>query len=94
MNIYYIELFDYYGDLFTDKQQNYFKDYYFDNLTLQEIADNNNVSRNAVHKNIKDIISKLDDYESKLNLYKNKKSIESIISNLDSDIKERIREFI
>lgn len=94
MNIYYIELFDYYGDLFTLKQQNYFKDYYFDNLTLQEIADNNNVSRNAVHKNIKEIISKLDDYENKLHLYQNKKNIEIIISDLSEDIKEKIREFI
>ena len=62
MDLHYVELFDYYGELFTDKQKEYFIDYYFNNLTLQEIADNNSVSRNAVHKNIKDILQKLDYY--------------------------------
>jgi len=66
-NIYYSQLFDYYGELFTDKQKEYFVDYYFNNLTFQEIAENNDVSKNAVHKSIKDITEKLDYYESKLN---------------------------
>ena len=60
-----IILYDFYSELLTDKQKEYFEDYYFNNLTLQEIADNNNVSRNAVHKNIKDILAKLDYYEEK-----------------------------
>ena len=74
MDLKYSYLFDYYGELFTDKQKEYFTDYYFNNLTLQEIADNNNVSRNAVHKNIKDILVKLDYYEEKLKLYSNKQA--------------------
>ena len=94
MNMHYVELFDYYGDLFTDKQKEYFIDYYFNNLTLQEIAENNNISRNAVHKNIKDVTEKLDYYESKLNLYSNKKKIEELIKNIDKDIKEKIEELI
>ena len=94
MNIYYASLFDYYGDLFTDKQKEYFIDYYFNNLTLQEIAENNNISRNAVHKNIKDVIEKLDYYESKLNLYSNKKKIEKLIENINKEIKEKIEELI
>ena len=94
MDIYYTQLFDYYGELFTDKQKEYFIDYYFNNLTLQEIADNNCVSKNAVHKNIKDIVKKLDYYESKLNLYSNKQKIERIIENIDNNIKEEIEELI
>lgn len=94
MDIHYVELFDYYGELFTDKQKEYFIDYYFNNLTLQEIADNNNISRNAVHKSIKDITEKLDYYESKLNLYDNKKRIEKLIENLDESIKREIEELI
>ena len=92
--MYYVFLFDYYGDLFTDKQKEYFKDYYFNNLTLGEIAVNHGVSRNAVHKNLKDITNKLDYYELKLNLYKNKKKIQQLIKNIDSDIKEKIEELI
>ena len=94
MDLKYSYLFDYYGELFTDKQKEYFTDYYFNNLTLQEIADNNNVSRNAVHKNIKDILSKLDYYEEKLNLYSNKQKIEKLLENVDVDIKEKIEELI
>lgn len=94
MDIHYVELFDYYGNLFTEKQKEYFIDYYFNNLTLQEIAENNDVSKNAVHKNIKDIIKKLDYYESKLKLYDNKKKIEKLIENIDQGIKEKIEELI
>jgi len=94
MNIYYSSLFDYYGDLFTDKQKEYFIDYYFNNLTLQEIADNNNVSKNAIHKNIKDITKKLEYYEEKLNLYNNKKKIEELIKDINENIKEKIEELI
>ena len=94
MNIYYVELFDYYGELFTDKQREYFIDYYFNNLTLQEIADNNGVSRNAVHKNIKDIIKKLDYYEEKLSLYKNREKILKILEKVDKNIKEEIEGLI
>jgi predicted DNA-binding protein YlxM (UPF0122 family) len=94
MNMHYVELFDYYGDLFTDKQKEYFVDYYFNNLTLQEIAENNNISRNAVHKNIKDVIEKLDYYESKLNLCENKRKIEKLIKNIDDNIKKQIEELI
>ena len=94
MNVYYSELFDYYGELFTDKQKEYFIDYYFNNLTLQEIAENSGVSKNAVHKSIKDITEKLDYYESKLSLYNNKKKIEKLIQNLDKEIKDKIEELI
>jgi len=91
-NIYISALYDYYGELFTDKQKEYFEDYYFNNLTLQEIADNNNVSKNAIHKSLKDIVSKLEYYEEKLNLYKNNKKIKDIIK--DKEILKEIEELI
>ena len=94
MDIKYTYLFDYYGELFTDKQKEYFTDYYFNNLTLQEIAENNNISRNAVHKILKDMLKKLDYYEEKLNLYSNKKKIELIIKDIDQNIKKEIEELI
>lgn len=91
---FYYELFEYYKSLLTDKQIEYFIDYYYNNLTLQEIADNNNISRNAVSKNIKDIIKKLEYYEEKLKLYYKKCKIEKLIKNLDENIKERIKGLI
>ena len=78
---YIIALYEYYGKLFTKKQQMYFEDYYFDNLTMEEIAENDSVSKNAVSKQLICIKNKLYNYEKILNLYDNKKSIQEILKN-------------
>ena len=62
------ELYDFYKELLTDKQKLYFEDYYFNDLSLQEIADKYEISRNAVHLSIKDAESDLEKYETKLGL--------------------------
>ena len=86
---YLIILYDYYGELLDDDDKLYFEYYYFDNLSLAEIAKNNNVSRNAVHKHIKNTVNKLNFYESKLNLYKKDKDLEKRINKIkDSVLKE------
>lgn len=86
--ILYTNLFDCYYNLLTLKQQEYFKAYYFDNLTLQEIALNDNVSRNAVFKSLKDTIDKLLMYEEKLKIYNKKNLILNLIK--DEKLKEEI----
>ena len=65
-----IMLYDYYGELLSDSQKEYFMDYYFNNLSLGEIADNLEISRNAVHKQIKSAEAKLKEYEEKLKIIK------------------------
>ena len=92
--VYLSELYDYYGELLTEKQQEYFEDYYFNNLTLAEIAENNNISRNAIHKQIKDALNKLEIFEQKLKLLEKRKQIQEIIKNLDEKLKEKIEELI
>jgi len=87
-------LYDYYGELFTEKQKLYFEEYYFNNLTLAEISENYEVSRNAVHKNIKETTLKLLEYEEKLKLYEKACNLRKIIENLDKNIKEQIEEWI
>lgn len=87
-------LYDYYGELLTDKQKKYFKDYYFENLSLSEMSENYNISRNAIHKNIKETEDKLLYYEEILKLYEKNKKIKKIIINLDDDLKEKILELI
>ncbi len=87
-------LFDYYGDLLTEKQQMFFKDYYFDNLTLQEIADNNKISRNAVHKTLNTINAKLQYYEEKLNLYEKANHMKEIIKDLDEHKRNQIMDLM
>lgn len=94
MNVRLNILFDYYGELLTDKQQEIFQDYYFDNLTMQEIADNNEVSKNAVHKTLNTIINKLEYYEEKLKLYDKSLKIRDLVSDLDEVTKEKIYDLI
>lgn len=66
----YILLFDFYGAALTEKQQNYFKDYYFKDASLAEIADENKVSRAAVYDQLKNVYKILDNYEEKLGLFR------------------------
>lgn len=89
--IYYSALFDYYQSLLTDVQKKYFEDYYFNNLSLQEIADSYEVSRNAISKTLKEIKEKLDYYESNLKLLSNNKKISELLS--EEDLK-KIEEYI
>ena len=90
-----IILFDYYGELLTNKQKEYFKEYYFDNLTLSEIAENNEISKNAVSKELKLVSEKLLDFENKLNIYSKDKRIKRIIDIIeDNDIKQQINNIL
>ena len=92
---YLIVLYDYYGDLFTNKQKEYFEDYYFNNLSLGEISDNINISRNAVHKVIKSVEDKLLFYEKVLKLYKKSILLREIIDKVeDSEIKSELERLI
>lgn len=87
-------LYDYYKELLTSKQQNYFEEYYFNNLSLSEISENYNVSRNAVHKQLKEISSKLLEYEEKLKLLDKSKKIKKLIENIDEKVKKEIESLI
>lgn len=92
---YLIILYDYYGELLTDKQRMYFEDYYFNNLSLGEISENENVSRNAVHKSIKSIERKLYNYEEKLKLYQKSQELNEIADNIqDEKLRERIKNIL
>lgn len=92
--IYYSTLYDYYKELLTDKQKQYFEEYYFDNLSLSEISENEQISRNAVHKQIKEVNSKLEDFELKLKIYEKNNKLNELIKYVDNDIKIKLEEII
>ncbi|MCU9612131.1 putative DNA-binding protein [Caldibacillus lycopersici] len=62
-------LFDFYQVLLTPKQQSYMSLYYLDDLSLGEIAEEYEVSRQAVYDNIKRTEIMLEEYEKKLHLF-------------------------
>jgi len=86
-----ILLFDYYGDLLSESQKNYFESYYFDNLSLSEIGENYNVSRNAVSKDLKLASEKLNNYEDKLKIISRDDKLRKLASKIeDNNLKEKI----
>ena len=94
-NIKYVLLYDYYGSLLTDKQQQYFEDYYFNNLSLSEISENNEISRNAVHKQLKEANEKLLYYEENLKLLSKAKKIRKILKDTqDKELMDKIENLI
>lgn len=93
--IYLNELFDYYNVLLTKKEQDIFIDHYEDDLSLQEIADNLNISKSAVGKTLKIVEKKLIEYEQKLELNKKSTEINRILKeNVSQKILDSINELI
>ena len=93
--LYFNELYDLYGDLLTEKQREYFEDYYFNNLSFSEMAEAYDVSRNAIFKQLHITTDKLEEYEAKLGLLKKKKIIEEVIGEItDSKLKEKLEKVI
>ena len=57
------------------------------------ISDNIGISRNAIHKVVKNMEDKLYFYEDKLKLYSKACKLKSIIDNIDDDgLKEKLKE--
>ena len=90
---YLIILYDFYGNLFNETQKTYFEEYYFNNLSLGEISENYNISRNAIHKTLKQMQKKLLYYEDNLNLYHKYMDLKSIIEKIsDIDIQNKLKD--
>ena len=93
--VYYNNLFDIYSPLLTLKENLIFKDYYQEDLSLSEIAENRNITRSAVQKTVKTVLSKLEKYENILNIYKKNASLKEILELDDiTEIKKKINEIL
>lgn len=75
-------LFDFYGELLTEKQKRAYELHFQEDLSLGEIADIMGISRQAVHDNLKKCDKQLHKYEEKLALVskfmRNKRTIQAI----------------
>lgn len=85
-------LFDFYQALLTEKQRSYMQLYYLDDLSLGEIAEEYDVSRQAVYDNIRRTEAMLEEYEEKLNLFtkfeKRQETIEQLLLEAKSQSSE------
>ncbi len=62
-------LFDFYGALLREDQREIMTMYFYDDMSLSEIADNAGITRQGVHDIIKRAGVKLSHYEDMLHLY-------------------------
>ena len=92
-NEYISDLLGIYGKLLTDYQLEIMELYYFEDLSLKEIADNKKVSRNAIFTLIKRVEKILLDYEDKLKMNYKIHEIEKKLE-YDESLKDEILNII
>ncbi|OEY81918.1 signal peptide protein [Oenococcus kitaharae] len=61
----------FYGPLLSDKQQDGLQAFLIDDLSVSEIAENDEISRQAVFDQLKRALDSLQEFESKLHLREN-----------------------
>ncbi len=87
------ELYNIYGELLTNKQQDLFELYYFEDYSIIEIASMHEVTKNAIYNSLKKSIKQLQKYEEILQVKANyEANIDLLLdNNIDSKIIEAVK---
>lgn len=91
-----IELYEAYGKMLTSNMQDVFEQYYFSDLSLREIAANNEVSFQAIRDTLKKAEKQLVEMESKIGMLNLKEKVNELaeyVSSPNMDIEELINKF-
>lgn len=96
--VYQTYLYDFYGELLKESRRSILEDYLFSDMSVSEIAQEKDITRQAAHDMIKRSVASLEEYENKLGLLKKflsaKKDIEKIekLTTKDSITKAELGE--
>lgn len=90
------QLYDMYGPLLNEKQRDVINCYYNEDLSLQEIADNDGKTKQAISDMINRSVDKLFEFENELSLLKSKTELKASLLDIrelieSSNNKEAIR---
>ncbi len=91
-NIRFGILYEYYGNLLNKKQSEAIEQYYLEDLSLTEIAELNDISKQAVSDMLKRSEKKLEKYEEKLGLLAKLNDLQNKLEILDSYLEENMEE--
>lgn len=86
-NLDVINLFDIYGEMLTQKQQDFICYYYNDDLSLAEIAENEGITRQGVRDAIKRAEAQLFTFEEHLGLFERNEALKSGLEEISELIK-------
>ncbi len=95
MNIdrdYIIILYEIYKKLLNEKEKNYFEYYFYEDYSLNEIAEVYKVSKAYSSKYLNKVIDKLINYESLLGINERNNKIRKILEN--NELKDKIEELL
>ena len=87
-------LLDYYGDLLTNHQKEILDEYLNEDLSMNEIADNYQISKSAVQDLIKRSLVQLKGYEKALNLVEKDKKLDVILNDMSNEKNELLDKYI
>lgn len=80
------ELLSTYGDLLPDRMHKMLQAYYSDDMSLSEIAEETNVSRQAVHDSLKRGEEHLERYESNLKTVSIRTALRRAVDHLNEEL--------
>ncbi len=90
---------DYYGSLLTQRRQQILHMVFEDDLSLTEIAEYFNISRQAVHDNMQQGVQQLEQYEKTLRLVEKNLKLRTLLNeilnhpeNLNTDLIQKLEE--
>ena len=86
-------LYDFYGELLTDKKRQVMELYHEDDMSLAEIADDMGITRAAVYDSLKSAERRLEQYEEKLGLVRKFERNSEIAGRADEIIESAGRAF-
>lgn len=81
-----------YGKLLTEKQFEFMDFYYNEDLSLSEIAENQNITRQAVREILAKSKNKLEEYEEKVMFYEKINKINPLLDKLEKTNRKEIQE--
>lgn len=82
-------LFDFYGELLTERQKKIYQQVVFEDFSISEIARDEGISRQGIHDLMKRCDKLLEDYEEKLHLVERFLQIRSKVGDIQILLQEQ-----
>ena len=81
-DLHFVELFELYQNLLTERQRELFSSHYCFDLSLSEIAEPDGNTRQSVYAAVKKVKEKLTEYENLLHLKEKNQKLKELATNI------------